>query len=172
MSEIRVTTKKVLMEHIERDWRSVNELLDSLTETQWNDVKNADGWAVKDHVAHLAAWERTVIAFLSGQPRYDGLQVTAELWQTKDLDAINKAIFQRHQHEPLEQVQARFQSTHAELLRLVTPLNDEDLNQPYSHYLPGGDTPAIDVIYGDTANHYRQHQAWIEAMLAETSAEE
>ncbi len=170
MSENRVTAKKVLMEHIERDWSVLNRLLNHLSETQWLDVKNADGWATKDHIAHLTVWERSVIAFLSGRPRHEALQVAQELYLSGDFDAINLVIFQQHQHDPLEQVQARFQATHAELLHLIELLTDEDLNQPYAHYLPdepgdGEGPPAINLIYGNTAHHYREHQVWIEESL-------
>jgi hypothetical protein len=54
----------------------------------------------------------------------------------------------------------------------IQPLSDEDLQESYRHYLPDepgeGDGPsAMTVIYGNTAHHYREHQAWIEAMLEE-----
>jgi hypothetical protein len=53
MSESRGTTKKVLMEHVERDWSALNRLLSRLSETQWTNVKNRDGWATKNHMVVL-----------------------------------------------------------------------------------------------------------------------
>ena len=173
MSENRVTDKEELISHIERDWLAINQLLDSLTRDELTQIRNPDGWSIKDHIAHLAAWERSVVAFLSGQPRHEGFQITEELYLSHDLNAINHAIFERHKDDSLNQVHSLFQATHDELLTKLTMLDNEDLNKSYSHYLPnepgnGDGPPAINIIYGNTAHHYREHQIWIEAMLKES----
>ena len=165
-----VTKKVDLIAHIERDWAAINALLNSLSETQLTDIRNADGWAIKDHIAHLTAWEQGVIAFLTGIPRHQGLGVPEEVYLSDDVDVINAAIFKNRKDLSLDEVQQAFQSKHQQLMQLVEPLTDEDLAKPYSHYLPdepgeGDGPPAINIIYGNTANHFREHQAWIEEML-------
>lgn len=170
MSERKVTTKKQLLEHIERDWSAINRLLDGLSDHQWTGITDAEGWTVKDHLTHLSAWERSVIALLTGQPRHEGLGVSEDLYLNEDYDVINYAICQNHRHDSLEEVRARFQATHAELMRLIDPMSDSDLNKPYAHYLPdeprdGDGPPVINLVYGNTADHFREHQGWIEAML-------
>lgn len=178
MSETWVTDKKTLMEHIERDWAAINRLLDSLSESQWGEIRNADGWAIKDHVAHLTAWERSVIALLTGgRSQHEGLGVTEDVCLSGDLDTINAAIFDVHQHEPLNVVRTQFQATHEELCQIIESLTDEDINRPYTHYLPdepgdGDGPPVINLVYGNTAHHFRTHQAWIEEMLAAASTDE
>lgn len=173
MSEEYVTSKAVLLNHIERDWKALHNLLDSLSTEQLTNIRNADGWSIKDHIAHMTAWEDSVVAFLTGKPRHSGLGVSESLYLSEDLDAMNHAIFLAHRDEPLSDVQAQFRRTHIRLLDLLAPLTDEDLNKPYSHYLPAepGDNnwPAINVVYGNTAYHYRTHQGWIETMLQEAS---
>jgi hypothetical protein len=168
MNEPRVTTKAELLAQITRDWAALNRLLDNLSETQWTTIKDAEGWAVKDHITHLIAWERSVVAFLTGRPRHEGLQIAAAVYASEDLE--NHAIFLRHQHDTVDQVQAALHTTHDELMRLIDPLSDADLHQPYAHFLPDGQDQgenrvALDVIYGNTAEHYREHQVWIEIML-------
>ena len=170
MTDGYVTKKVDLMAHIERDWVAINALLNSLSETQLTTIHNADGWAIKDHIAHLSAWEQGVIAFLTGVPRHQGLGVSEEVYLSEDVDAINAVIFNNRKDLSLAEVQQAFQSTHEQLMQLVEPLTDADLAKPYSHYLPdepgeGAGPPAINIIYGNTANHYREHQAWIEDML-------
>ncbi|MGJ3241194.1 MAG: ClbS/DfsB family four-helix bundle protein [Anaerolineae bacterium] len=164
-----VDTKAELLEHIVRDWTAINALLDDLTDAQWTDVKNPDGWAVKDHIAHLTAWHRYVIAILTGKPRHEGLGVPAVVYVPKDIDAINTVIFQQHRHEPLDQVRSEFQLTHHTLMRQINQMTDDDLMKPYRDFLPDypeeSEAPIIDTIYGDTAFHYREHQSWIETML-------
>jgi hypothetical protein len=51
----------------------------------------------------------------------------------------------------------------------LQPLTDVDLQQPYRHYLPaepgeGDGPPAFNVIYGNSAHHFAEHLAWIEAL--------
>jgi len=177
MSETRVTDKKTLMEHIERDWAALNRLLDSLSESQWGEIRNTDGWAIKDHVAHLTTWERSVSALLTGgRSQHEGLGITEDVCLRGDIDAINAAIFDVHQHEPLNVVRTQFQATHEQLCQLIEPLTNEDLNLPFTHYLPDGPgdgdgPPVITLVYGNTADHFRTHQAWIEEMLAAASTD-
>ncbi len=164
-----VDTKAELLEHIARDWAAINTLLGGLTNAQWTEIRNPDGWAVKDHVAHLTAWHRYVIAILTGKSRHEGLGVPQAVYAPKDIDAINALIFQQHRHEPLEQVRSEFQATHHALMRLIDPMTDAHLMKPYRDFLPEhsdeSDAPIIDTIYGDTSFHYREHQGWIETML-------
>ena len=53
--------------------------------------------------------------------------------------------------------------------RLIERL-DAGLRKPYRQYLPQepgeGDGPlAINVIYGNSAQHFTEHRAWIEALV-------
>lgn len=174
MSEELVTTRATLLAHIERDWQALHSLLDRLDMEQLTAIRNTDGWSIKDHIAHLAAWENSVVAFLTGKPRHESLGVSESLFLSEDLDAMNLVIFQAHHDEPLNQVRAEFHKTHIRLLELLAPLTDDDLKKPYRHYLPhepgDGNWPAINTVYGNTAHHYRTHQNWIEMMLEMSSA--
>lgn len=170
MGENNVQDKATLMMHIQRDWADLNQFLKSLSKEQWLNVKNPDGWAVKDHIAHIEAWERSMIALLNGRPRHTGLKVDEALYLSGDFDAINHAIFLLHKNEPLDHVRAQFLATHEELMRLITGLSDADLQLPYSHYLPeepGDDdgSPIFNRVYGNTAPHYREHLQWMKEQL-------
>ena len=170
MSSNWINTKSGLLEHIERDWATLNSLLSTLSEKQWTEIKNEDGWTVKDHVIHIAIWEDSVIAFLRHVPRHEGLGISEELYLDGGIDAVNLAIFKQHKDKPLAEVEAQFRRTHTELMSLIHELSNEDLNLPYSHYLPDDEEdetgpPAINIVYGSTAFHYREHVEWIEEML-------
>ncbi|MCA9912001.1 MAG: ClbS/DfsB family four-helix bundle protein [Anaerolineae bacterium] len=171
MSNASVTTKSALIQHIERDWAAINQFLNTLSAAQWTQIENPDGWRIQDHVAHLSAWEQSVIAFLTGIPRHEGLGISEALYFSEDVDAMNAAIFERHKHEQPQEVRENFQQTHAKLLALLDPLSDVDLQLPYAHYLPdepgeGQGPPAITVINNNTTDHYREHLAWMQEMLA------
>ncbi len=170
MWDHRVETKAELLEHIERHCGALMDFIDTLTPAQLIHVKNPDGWAIKDHLTHLTAWEQSVIAFLKGEPRHEGLGIPEAMFLNEHYDVMNAEIFQQRQHQPLDAVLDNWRTAHQQLLAMVHALSDADLQRPYSHFLP--DQPgepdsrrAMDVIYGNTAPHFREHQEWIQAML-------
>jgi hypothetical protein len=170
MNAETITKKADLLAHIERDWQAINALFDSLSVAQLTTIRNPDGWTIKDHIAHLTAWENSVVYFFQGQPRHAGLGIAEAIYLAADIDATNAVIFQAHRDDPLAAVLERFKTVHAQVMSLLEPLTDEDLAQPYVHYLPyepgeGAGPPAMNVVYGNTSNHYREHHAWIEQML-------
>ena len=54
----------------------LTDFLDSLSESQATDLKDAAGWAIKDHVLHLVPWMRSMIWVLNKRPKVDGMGVT------------------------------------------------------------------------------------------------
>jgi hypothetical protein len=170
--EKRITTKADLLADIERDWNTLQERLDQLTEADMTTLTNADGWTVKDHIAHLTAWERSVIYLLQGKPRHAGLGVPEAVYLSGSYDDINKVIFQQQKVQPLTAVIDHFHQTHRQLMDCLQPLTDADLQKPCRHYLPdepgeGEGPPVINLIYGNTAHHFREHLGWIDAMLGD-----
>ena len=174
MTERQVSTKAELLADIEHTWASLNATLDRLTEAQMTTLKDAQGWAVKDHLIHLTAWERSVVFFLQGKPRQAGLGVDEALYLKGSDDDINAVIFQQRKDLPSLDVLAQFREVHQQLLKLLYPLTDADLQRPYRHYLPeepgdGDGPPAINVVYGNSAHHFAEHLAWVEALVGKVS---
>ena len=170
MSERPVTTKAELLIDIEHAWTTLNTTLDSLTEAQMTIPHDAEGWTIKDHLVHLTFWERSVVAFLQGQPRHQGLGVEETLYLKGNDDEINAAIYQQHKDLPLSEALAQFRRTHQQLLKLLEPLTDADLQKPYRHYLPeepgeGDGPPALNVVYSNSAHHFAEHLPWIAALV-------
>ena len=170
MTDRQVTTKAELLADIERAWLALNAALDRLTETQMTRVTDAQGWTVKDHIIHLTHWERSVVFFLQGKPRHAGLGVDEAIYLKSADDEINAVIYQQRKDLPLSDALAQFRDAHQQLLTLLQPLTDADLQKPYRHYLPdepgdGDGPPAISVIYGNSAHHFAEHLVWIEALV-------
>lgn len=170
MTERRVKTKADLLADIERTWTLLNTALGRLTDAQLTALKDAQGWAVKDHLVHLTAWERSMAFFLQGQPRHAGLGVDEALYLRGDDDEINAVIQQQRQDLPLADALEQFRDTHRQLTTLLQPMTDADLQKPYRHYLPdeprdGDGPPAISVVYGNSAHHFAEHLEWIEALV-------
>ncbi len=168
MAEIQPTSKAELMAGIEREWAALNRTIGRLTEAQMTALHDAQGWAVKDHLINLTAWERSVVFFLQGKPRYEGLGVEEPVYRQGSDDAINAVIYQQHKDLPLAEALAQLRAVHEQLLGVLQPLSDEDLNRPYRHFLPDepgrGERPTIRVVFANSSGHIAEHLPWIEAL--------
>lgn len=172
MNERRVVTKTELLSEIEQSWTRLNTALNRLTESQLAAIQDAQGWTVKDHVIHLTRWERSVVFFLQGLPRHQGLDVEESVYLKGLDDAINAVIYQQTRDVSGNEALAEFRTTHQQLVQLLQPLTDNDLHKHYRDYLPqepgdGEGPPAINVIYGNTAHHFDEHLEWIETLVGD-----
>jgi hypothetical protein len=173
MNERQVSTKVELLSDIEQSWTRLNTALNQLTESQLTTIQDAQGWTVKDHLIHLTRWERSVVFFLQGLLRHQGLGVEEAVYLKGPDDAINAVIYQQTRDVSLRDALAEFRATHQQLLQILQPLTDDDLHKHYRDFLPeepgDGDGPtAMNVIYGNTAHHFSEHLEWIEALVNKT----
>jgi hypothetical protein len=171
MNERRLSTKTELLSDIEQSWIRLDIALNRLTESQLTTIQDAQGWTVKDHVIHLMRWEHSVVFFLQGLPRHQGLGVEEALYLKGPDDAINAVIYQQTREVSFSDALAQFRATHQQLLQLLQPLTNTDLHKHYRDYLPeepgeGNGPPAINVIYGNTAHHFDEHLEWVETLVS------
>lgn len=153
-------------------YATLQATLDGWSAAQMTGPTDAAGWTVKDHIAHLAAWERSMVFLFDGRPRHEGLGVSAALYHRDEIDAINAAIRDRNAGLSLDEARALLDSVHRELLARLDTRTYNDLLKPYSHYLPAepGDddgSPILDRVMGNTANHYAEHLPWMAAIVGE-----
>ncbi len=164
--------KAELLGLMDAAWTRLNSALDALTAEQMTEIRDPQGWAVKDHLVHLAAWERSVVVVLKGRPRHEGLGIAEAVYDSGDEDAINAAIQAQGQDTPPATALAALRASHSRLLSLVAPLSDADLYKAVSDYLPAApddpDTrPLLGLIYSNTAQHFAEHEAWIAGLVAQ-----
>jgi hypothetical protein len=167
-------TKAELMEQIDSTWTALQNALDRLDEIQLTMAKDDAGWAVKDHVLHLAAWERSALYLLQSRPRHAGLGVDEALYRDGSYDEINAAIFERGAGLAVEEARARLGDVHGQMMALLDELSETDLFKSYGDYLPaeGAGGPAvINLVFGNTAHHFAEHLDWIEALASEDGGE-
>jgi len=139
-------TKEQLLERIEDGWAELDRLQAGL-DAEAAARPPGDEWGLKDHLAHIAAWELSLVALLTGGDRSAAVGVPAG--GPHETDSINAVIHQR-------------------LRDALAPLTDGDLLLPYSHYQPqeageSGNQPVIGWIAGNTYDHVREH---LDAMRA------
>jgi uncharacterized damage-inducible protein DinB len=164
-----VTKANSLLEKIEASW---NDLFERVTKLGPGGLLVAapDGWAVKDHLAHVAAWEHSLLGLIEGRDRLAAMGLQP---MEKDTDLINTAVQKLHADETPEQVLKYFRESHAQLTAALGKLSDADLRKPYSHFqpsVPEQEAPVIGWVAGDTWEHYAEHIAWIDQLIKESSA--
>jgi hypothetical protein len=162
-------TKARLLERIGMSWEELLVLLNSLDEASMSRIDPASGWAVKDHLAHLAAWERGIAYLLKRRPRAEGMGITAEQWVDLTMDEINEELYRTGKDRSAAGALATFREAHHELLDALTVLDDADLLRDYSAYdekEPYSGRPIVGWIIGNTYEHYDEHLGYIRAGLA------
>jgi hypothetical protein len=163
-----MTAPNSVIAPIEKSWKELNQLAESLGPMGLT-LAGADGWAVKDHLIHIAAWEHSLIALLEGSDRRSAMGVGPEV---NEIDAINSTVWSMHREETPEQALAYFRQTHALLINLLDGMSDADLKLPYNHFQPNeprdpsDDRPALDWVAGNTYEHYAEHIDWIKAIAS------
>lgn len=160
--------KAELLERMQRSRSALEKTLSGLSEEQLT-RPGPEGWSIKDHLAHLTAWELGIVELLNHRPRFAAMQVEDAVQQGKSEDEVNDLIYRRQAVLPLAQVMDEFQSTHRRMLQVLDILGDADLFKPYSSYLPGGSPerpdPVVNWINGNTWAHYDEHNRYIQALL-------
>jgi hypothetical protein len=168
MAERSSSVKAQLLAEIDKAWADLNTFFAGLSEAQMTTLHDGQGWTVKDHLTHIAAWEESVIFFLHGRPRHEALGIEEPLFAKASFDEINAVIQRLRKDLSLSQAASQLQTTHARLMSLLQPLSDADLNQPLRHYLPSSPADdrrrAVDLIRDNTSGHFSEHLPWMRAI--------
>src|SRR5277367_4333102 len=108
--------KAQLLPTMQMGWEGLWAYLDTLSEAQVTQPKDAGGWSVKDHVIHLAVWEGSMNDVLEKKPRWGYMGVSLPAWESGDINRINDEIYQRNKELTWAQVRQRFAQEHAQLI--------------------------------------------------------
>ena len=157
------------MSRIEAGWKQLGALVNQVEDAAGLNKVGADGWTVKDHLAHVAAWEHSLLALLEGRDRSGAMGLNEPL---EEIDAVNEAIRKLHATDPADQALGYFRDSHAHLMAAMANLDDADLQKPYSHYQPSDPDekrPVVEWVAGNTYEHYAEHIDWINQLLRESS---
>jgi hypothetical protein len=166
-------TKAELLEKLAATYGDLDSLVASLAEERLTAPGGPDGWSVKDHLTHLSAWHRSLIALLEGKDRTAALGLdieTARAAQAEEgFDPINDLIYRAGKDRTLAEVRRDFDATRGRVMDMIGGMTDDDLYRPYSHYQPNdpphNPNPVIGWIAGNTFGHVEEHMQWIRELL-------
>ena len=164
------TDKASIVPRAERAWTALFEVLDTLSDEQMGRL-GGDGWTVKDHLAHLAAWDLSLAALLESRDRQSALGI--EGFSTTDWDGQNGVMHERHRVLVADEVRALLLGSRLMVLRALDGLGEDDLTRPYREYQPQDErTPPLDSgqpvarwVIGSVVDHVAEHLGYIQRLL-------
>ena len=146
-------TRALLLADAEKERDNFSALIAGMSREQliW---PGAYGWSAKDHVAHLAEWERMLFAWHDAGLRGENPPVPAEGYSWGALSELNQRIFEQHRDDQLEHVLADWRDTSKRLVSLAATAPEADLLTPGRFAWTGRGTLAS-FIAACGPNHYR-----------------
>ena len=157
-----LTTEQLLevMRTARSNW---DALLAEVGEARLTEPGVEGNWSLKDIIAHITYFETwaadNVIAIRRGEPRpqaeYQGLEVDEE----------NARIYERLRAKPLDQVLQESRTSFQRSIEAVQGLRDEELYDLEFTRKSGADWTVIELIEGDTFEHYNDHSTSVRAWL-------
>ena len=168
MSDSSPRTTAELLSRVDRAWLALESTVARLEPASLTDVRDPAGWAVKDHLMHIAVWEDYLLARLTGRSVTEALGLDdATLGQ--DEDTQNAAIFAQHRHRSLPDVLDAVRASHRATRARLATLTDHAVAGSVSDVIPPGaekdDRPAGAWIGGNTWEHYTAHLGWIRELV-------
>ena len=159
-------TAEEIVSRIETSWEELAGLAASMDADSLA-APGPEGWAVKDHLVHVGAWEHWLLALFE---RRDKLAAMGADGANKQIDDVNAIVFEKHRRDTVPQALAYFHGAHEQLMAVLSTLSTEDFEQPYSTFFDSGDEPAqqpvVVAVAGNTYDHYPEHVQWIKELTA------
>jgi hypothetical protein len=152
--------KAELLERIRREHATLEQTLGRLSEAQMT-APLEGGWSVKDHLAHITAWEHILlVSHIGGQPFHEAVQMDAASAEAASTDDVNDHLHQRDQDHSLAEVLGAFRRSYRQVLEAIERMDEADLFKTRS----ADSAPLIDYVAGNTYEHYMEHLATIRTL--------
>lgn len=124
------------------------------------------GWAIKDHLVHIGAWEHWLLALFE---RRDRLEAMGAAGAAKDIDSVNAAVWEKHRHDSVDAARAYFDDAHRQLMAVIDRQSTEDFERPYKAFFEPAEgeaatQPVLVAVAANTYEHYEEHIGWIKRM--------
>ena len=116
------------------------------------------GWTIKDHLSHIAEWQRRALAVIDGNHPADGFQIDRETFeQFADVHELNELLFQRNRDRSLSDVVEDFRETHQLVEQRVEQMSDADLQAELTGKIAMRFPRVVDLLNFNIARHDRSH---------------
>ncbi len=157
--------KAELMSAIEREWKSLMDVVNKLEKQHKMTTPDAGGWSPKDNLAHLAEWMNLMMGYhIDKRPAHEVFGVSEDVTKGWDMEVINPVLFARNKDRSTEDVLNHVKHVYEKLLAKLNAMSFEDLLKP-RHADDPEKRPLLLWVLGDTSEHFAEHRQTIEKML-------
>ncbi|MBX3011608.1 MAG: ClbS/DfsB family four-helix bundle protein [Caldilineaceae bacterium] len=146
-----------LLQQIETEWQRLQDALSQFTVEEVI-TPQADGWSIKDHLAHLTHWEQWLLRYHIQGETAAALQIDTGPSEDLDVDQINELVRQRSRSLLLDETLYEFHATHAQVIATLTELPFDKLLEPRYAADPAR-RPLLQWVIDNTYDHYQEHSA-------------
>jgi hypothetical protein len=161
--------KAKLLEHIAKDRGKLEALVESLGDAQLDAPGPEGNWAVRDHLAHLAAWERMAAAHLADGSDHEVAGMDESSFAQTSTNKLNDRLHKLYGNRTLDETRREFAAAHAALIECIEAMPEARLEEPYWDDDPSGRT-VLTKLSGDSYLHYREHTQWIREQVRQKKA--
>jgi len=153
-----------LLERLRSGCQEWDELIASIPRERMLESVWADGWTIKDIIAHVDFYEWWVAEFI----RTRDWPVVDPSLQIAELEPRNIAIYEFHRDRELDDVLGESAAIHQSLIDAISGLSDREYHDPNLLGPPPDDDWSVaKMVEGNTRDHYPQHiphiREWLDA---------
>lgn len=157
-------SKSDLLEHIRDEWNALTHATAPLAEQQMTEC-SAGEWSIKDHLAHIAAWEKFLLASqFQGQSPEAALGFAPAVLERNDENEMNTIFWERNRGRTVADVLAESKEVHAALLTALEQAAEREMQTPTCMVGPRVE-PRTNWVIWNTYEHYAEHRRTIEAKI-------
>lgn len=163
MQEEKITREEIL-EKISLHRKALEHTLGRIPRERYLSPVFVEGWTIKDLIAHIAAWEQRMIAWIAQAAE----GVLPDIPGTDQaVAAINEQLYKEYKDLPLKKVLEDFSRSFQQVVSLVEETGDDVLF--FENYIEGRERPYWITVAANTWWHYQEHEKdlshWIDENL-------
>jgi len=171
VEQYRGKTIDGLVEEMDAAWQRLMDTMSAHPVEAYTAKHDPAGWTALDHMAHVSAWERSVLEPLQGGSRHEALGLTDDQFATMDFDEMNEIIRAQTRGHTYEEVMADARQVHEDLVDAVRSASLEELWESTTELCPdqreqARSRPFMEILMSDGCEHFDEHRGYIERILA------
>lgn len=158
-------TKSEVLDRIRTAHAALEQMIGQMSDEQLTTPTADVGWSIKDHLAHITAWEQVLLrAHIGGSSYAEALAQDEPLPENTTVDDVNDWLYQQNKNIALASVRDAFAQSYQQVLAAIGQMSEAELLTGYSNVRT--EAAMIEVIADNTWQHYDEHATTIQQLTA------